>query len=128
VVWEICRQIADRGEVVLKGTGGETRDFLHVTDLARALLLVGECGMPGIGIFNVASGVEVSIQTVAERLIALSGTRAELRFDGELRRGDPLHWRADVSQLSSLGFAPTIGLDGGLRGVVRWAMEDLGVS
>jgi nucleoside-diphosphate-sugar epimerase len=105
-------------------TGGETRDFLHVTDLARALLLVGECGMPGIGVFNVASGGEVSIQTVAERLIDLSGTRAELRFDGNSRPGDQLHWRADVSLLHALGFQCGVPLDEGLRGVVRWAKEE----
>ena len=65
---------------------------------------------------------ETSVERVARLLLAEVGRRVELEFSGERRRGDPDHWRADISRLRRLGFEPTVAIEDGAAAYARWAL------
>lgn len=109
-----------KGVLVLRGTGNETRDFVHVDDVARALvaLAVPRLGVPKVYVYNIGSGEAVSIRTLAELLISLmgkslevapSGVQSELDAQNEVPRALDTHrlfeatgWRPRVSLLAGL--------------------------
>jgi UDP-glucose 4-epimerase len=127
VVWDICERLLTNGALTLGGTGNESRDFIHATDIARALALLSEKAPAEGEIYNLSTGRETTIAELAGHLIAALGMNVVPQFDGKTRAGDPLNWRADVSKLVSLGFAPTVALEQGLTQVASWARAELGL-
>lgn len=125
VVWDICQKILGTRELKLHGTGSESRDFIHAADVARALGTIVERADCEGEIYNLASGRETTIAELAGLLLAeLDGAITPV-FDGKVRAGDPCNWRADVSRLQALGFAPKIPLEQGIRSVATWASAEL---
>lgn len=108
LVWELFEQLAGPADVVhLQGTGHETRDFLHVDDVAAAALgLAARLRRPaGGGLFeavNVASGEEATVLDVARTLRDLVAPTKGIECRGIERPGDPRRWRADVTRLASV--------------------------
>src|SRR6476646_7755933 len=79
-------------ETRIYGDGRQTRDFVHVDDVVRAMLLA-----PGkAGVFNVGSGIETSVFELHERCRAVSGDGREPAFT-PAREGDVLRSVLDVS-------------------------------
>lgn len=102
------------------GSGRPLREFLHVDDLADALVFLAE-RYSGEGHVNVGTGEEVSIRELAERIRAAVGFRGELVFDASKPDGTPRKL-CDVSRLHGLGWRHAIGLDEGLRRTVDDAL------
>ncbi len=103
LVWEIFKQLAKHSrELELQGTGEETRDFLHVEDVSSALLRLAKRTDANFTIVNVASGHEVSVRNLAEQMRTILSPQKTVRYRGETRAGDPLHWRADVTRLHKI--------------------------
>jgi UDP-glucose 4-epimerase len=125
VVWDICERVLTTGSLTLRGTGEESRDFIHAADVARALFHLAQKAPCEGEIYNVASGVEITLKELAERLVAALGSSVQPRFDGTTPTGDPRNWRADVRKLHELGFAPTIPLAQGIQAVAAWARAEL---
>lgn len=108
LVWELFRQFVGAEDVVwLQGTGAETRDYLHVDDMAAAILSLIEnenwdnCSS-NYQVLNIASGVETRVLDLANLLGSLVVPQKEVRCRGIERSGDPERWRADISLLNSL--------------------------
>jgi nucleoside-diphosphate-sugar epimerase len=118
VVWDMLVKLHQPEPAALFGTGQETRDFVYVDDLCAALVFVGEAGSPA-GIYNVCSGQETSIATIAHQLSEFTG-RPPLAFTGKSRPGDPLRWRGECAELRTLGWHPQVSLHEGLRATVDW--------
>lgn len=126
VVWDICERVLTTGALSLHGTGEESRDFIHATDIARALVRLAEMAPCQGEIYNLASGEEVTIAGLARAAVtALDATMVEPVFDGAATPGNPLNWRADIGRLRALGFAPSVSLEQGLRGVAAWSRAEL---
>lgn len=108
LVWELYQQLVGSDDAIsLDGTGDEARDFLYIDDLAGALLQMTErlAARPERGrclTFNVASGKETSVRTIAELIRDATDSSKEIRYRGRARPGDPLRWCADITQLHSL--------------------------
>ncbi|MEM7602108.1 MAG: dTDP-glucose 4,6-dehydratase, partial [Verrucomicrobiota bacterium] len=103
--------------------GEETRDFIHIDDLCRAVSAVisrdaHENEWPDV--FNVASGVEVEIKALAQQLCRSLGLQPEIQFEGHLPPGVPARWVADVSRLVSLGFRPSVSIEEGITAYAEW--------
>jgi dTDP-L-rhamnose 4-epimerase len=95
--------------------GGQLRDFIHVTDIARAnLAALDRRGAPAA--FNVATGRPRSILDVAELLATAAGPDAPRpQVTGEFRLGDVRHVFADPARArAELGFAAEVGLEQGM--------------
>ncbi len=97
--------------------GRQLRDFVHVSDVARANLLALEPEADAEGAFNIASGHPRSIGEMAELLAAGAGSGAPSpRVTGEFRLGDVRHVFADPSRARErLGFVAAVGLEEGMR-------------
>jgi GDP-L-fucose synthase len=104
-------------EVVLWGTGAALREFLHVKDLADALLfLMDKWDSPEV--INIGTGTDISIKALAEMIAAKVHYTGAITWDTTMPDGMPRKC-LDVSKLSALGFHPTISLDEGIDGVIE---------
>lgn len=107
------RQALAHAPITIFGDGQQTRDFIAVQDIAGALEFVAT--QPGLtGVFNAGYGGQITLFELAERIVALTASRSEIRFAAE-RAGDVRHSRADVSRLRAAGWRPTGSLEDGLR-------------
>lgn len=125
VVWEICARALSESVLRLHGTGAESRDFIHAADIARAVELLARQAECAGEVYNLATGRETSVAELASLLTTALSVAVPIEFDGVQTPGDPLHWRADISRLQELGFAPVIPLEQGLRSVATWASAEL---
>jgi UDP-glucose 4-epimerase len=99
--------------LVVYGDGSQTRDFVHVSDVAEAILtLVGNHGVQGV--FNVGCGRAVSIGHLAEKVLYLSERNLGIVHEAP-REGDIPHSVADVSRArEAFGYEPKVTLEEGL--------------
>ena len=96
------------------------REWLHVRDHCRAIELVLENGEPG-GTYNVGSGVERSIEQIADRVLELTGKPESLKTIVPDRPGHDRRYLLDSSKLRrELGWAQEIDFEDGLRETVEW--------
>lgn len=126
VLWDICRKVLSEKRLELRGTGSESRDFIHSVDVAHALLVVAEAAPLQGEVYNVASGRETSIAVLAKHLTGYLGEQPVTVFDGQQSAGDPNNWCADIGKIGRLGFSPKIEFTEGLKSYARWAREELG--
>lgn len=104
--------------------GMETRDFIHVADVAAAFLAAVRAPAPQSGVYNVGSGVGTTVAEIASHLSDALGAPRNLDVTREYRLGDIRHNRADVTRIRSmLGFAPEIKLQEGLQRFADWALS-----
>lgn len=123
IFWDIYQKYQSAGAIKLFGTGNETRDFIHVSDILQAIKCILAYDGPE-EIFNVANGEEVSIRSLAETYASELGEGKDIvTFSGETKAGDPLNWRADISLLKKIGYKKTIDFEEGVRGYVHWVRE-----
>ncbi len=115
VLWEIASQLATNGVARLRGTGSETRDFIHAKDIASAVRLLVEKAPCAGEAYNLGSQTETSIREVAELLTAFFPGALPPEYEGKTPTGDPMRWRADCSKIQALGFHPSIPLKEGLQ-------------
>ena len=125
VVWDICQKVLTTGKLELHGTGTESRDFIHASDIAHALETVATKAPCTGEIYNLSTGREVTIAELADRLLANLGCSARPLFDGVATPGNPRNWRADISRIAALGFQPAISLERGLVETAGWCREQL---
>jgi GDP-L-fucose synthase len=109
-----------RGEprVVAWGSGTPRREFLHVFDLAEAIVLLLE-HYDEESIINVGCGTDVTIKELCEIIMAVTGYQGRLEFDASKSDGAPRKL-LDVSRISALGWRPQIALRPGIEQVYEW--------
>jgi UDP-glucose 4-epimerase len=102
-----------RGEdITVFGDGGQTRDFIYVKDIVGALSFAAET--PGVtGVFNAGYGGQITINDLADRVIALAGSASKVIHAAE-RAGDVRHSRASADKLRAAGWIPQHRLGEGL--------------
>jgi dTDP-L-rhamnose 4-epimerase len=101
--------------------GQESRDFIHVDDAARALLLTLFDEAADGCTFNVGSGHAASVETVAKMLCSCFGVSGQYHVSGQFRLGDVRHSIASLTAIEErLGFQPTVSLEQGLERLVAW--------
>jgi len=122
IFWDLWNKFRQGDRIVLGGTGGETRDFLHVCDGARLFLHIAEgAGPADPPIVNGGTGQATAIRDAVRMAQRLSGHDAPLVFDGKPRPGDPKHLVAAVDGLATIGFRRRIALADGLADYAPWA-------
>ncbi len=113
------------GEFIVYGDGKQSRDFLYISDCVNALLKLEEkAGNPPFTV-NIGSGKAVSISTLAQKIVEVSGKKFNLVFDASRPVG-AVSRTADISRAkSSMAWAPVVSLDEGLRRTYAWAERRL---
>jgi GDP-L-fucose synthase len=110
------------GEMIVWGTGEPRREFLHVDDLAAAVLfLLEKYDSPEI--INVGCGEEVSIRELAELICDVVGFRGELKWDRSKPDGTPRKL-LDISRIKKLGWQPIISLRNGVARLYEWFLDN----
>lgn len=101
--------------------GEESRDFVHVEDVARAVLsCVEQPSQAGLTL-NVGAGRPTSVMEVARTLSRIMGSDIEPHVTGQYRLGDIRHNYADLGALRAIaGVQPLIGLQEGLSRFCAW--------
>jgi UDP-glucose 4-epimerase len=130
VVFDLLAKLAaDPGRLEVIGAGTEMRDFVFVEDVVGAAGVVMSRAPLAGEVYNVASGEGVTIKQLVDHVTAVVGLSPQVRYTGEVRPGDALHWVADVTRLRALGYSPAVSLREGVHRVADWfAALDAGVT
>jgi GDP-L-fucose synthase len=108
-------------KVTLWGSGMPLREFLHVDDIAQAVLVASEKYDSNLQL-NVGSGEDLSIKDLAEKVAAAAGFTGKIEWDSSKPNGTPRKV-LDVSRIKALGWKPTITLDEGIASTIAWYKE-----
>jgi len=108
--------------VIAWGTGKPRREFLHVADLAEAIVLLLE-RYDEESIINVGCGTDVTVKELCETVRAVVGYEGRLEFDATKPDGTPRKL-LDVSKISALGWRPRIALPAGIEQVYDWFRQN----
>lgn len=102
------------------GNGQQTMDFVYIEDIARANILAAKADITDM-VFNIASGVETSLNDLAHSLLKVMGSDLQPEYKPE-RQVNPVQRRlADVSQAKQLlNFQSQVSLEAGLSRLVTW--------
>jgi len=109
-------------EVVMWGSGTPLREFLHVDDLAKAVLVCLEKYDDSQQI-NIGSGDEISIKDLGQKIANLTGFTGKVVWDANRPDGTPRKV-LDSTKINKLGWKPAITLDQGIASTVEWYQEN----
>lgn len=120
VISIFCERLSRGDGIAIYGDGGQTRDFVFVTDVVSALLAgMGTADTSG-PVFNVCTGRATSVRKLAQLVAAACGTRPSIEYrpsrPGDIRHsvGSPLRAR------QALMLAPPMAIEAGLVRVLTW--------
>jgi nucleoside-diphosphate-sugar epimerase len=125
VLWDIYQKWLSSDTISLYGTGEETRDFIYINDLSYAIHLVMEKSDFKATVLNVATGQEVTVRQLASIIVEELGQTKPIRFTGQFKRGDPLHWQIDPVRLKTLGMANWLPIEIGIQNYVNWLRSEV---
>ena len=108
--------------VELWGTGSPMREFLHVDDLAQAVLYGLENSLEE-HLFNVGTGVDVKIKNLARIIQSIVGHNGEIEWDTNKQDGTPRKLM-DISRLNSQGWNASIELGEGISKTYAWFLDN----
>jgi dTDP-L-rhamnose 4-epimerase len=115
-----ARLLNDRPPIVFED-GRQSRDFVHVQDVAAAVLAALQPGAGDGAAVNVAAGTRVTVAQVASILAAALGVGIEPEIRNEFRAGDIRHCVGDTSRAAELlGWSAQVAFDEGMRELAEW--------
>lgn len=119
LLWDACSKIDMLDEVSFFGTGEETRDWIHVSDAASLTEKFAD-SLHGYQIINGGSGESTSISNVVSTLVTYFNKGTIIKFNGQKKEGDPVHFWADNNKALKIGWKPIVDLQSGLQGYVDY--------
>lgn len=121
--WDLFSKTKSDEKILLFGTGLESRDFIYIKDLLRAIHLVVENGDFKGDCINIANGEEVFIKDCVKLFYSLFKKEIHYQFSGEGRLGDPNNWLADIGKLKKIGYTQKFSLQEGLTRYHQWIID-----
>jgi UDP-glucose 4-epimerase len=119
LLWDACNKFASNTDVVeFWGTGSETRDWLYIDDATSLVIAVANTEQSVV--VNGGTGEKHTISETLEILKKSLSATATVSFNGKLRIGDPLHYWADVSKASAIGWRPSTPFSEGITKYTTW--------
>ena len=113
---------SNASSVDLWGTGKPRREFLHVDDLAKAIIVCLDGYDSGQQI-NIGTGIDLTIAALAEKIAENIGFLGSINWDVAREDGTPQKV-LDIQKITNLGWKPTINLDQGIKLTVEWYLEN----
>ena len=108
-------------KVTLWGSGSPKREFLHVHDLAQAVLKTSENYDSSMHL-NIGSGSDLTSEDLAKKVATAAGFTGDIEWDRSKPDGTPQKV-LDVSRIKALGWEPTITLEEGIASTIAWYKE-----
>ena len=112
VIPRFIKRISVGKPPIILGDGEQTRDFVFISDIARANILAAESDVTGV--FNIGEGRSTTINQLAELISHIMNKDPGIIFE-EARVGDIRHSLADISKAGLFGYEPHYDLEQGLR-------------
>ena len=118
------RRISSGEAPVIYGDGGQTRDYLHVSETATAALMIYDCLDTRGQVLNIASGMEISIKNLVSLIAKYLSCDKPITYEKE-RLADVRRLVGDISLAKRLvGFKPVTKFNEGLRSTVEWFQKE----
>ncbi len=111
-------KLNNNAPVALWGSGSPMREFLHVDDMAKAVLFAVENTLPE-HLYNVGTGVDLTIKSLAEHIQKTVGHTGEIIWDSSKPDGTPRKLM-NVDKLKRVGWNAQIGLNEGIEETYQW--------
>lgn len=124
LLWDLYVKSKQGNHVTLYGTGKESRDFIHISDIAKAILLIIKKGSFNGDVYNIANGKEVSIHELAAVFFKALSYKGTYSFSGDERKGDPVNWVADIGKIEALGYESSVSIESGVQQYIQWLKEE----
>ena len=119
------KRILNNEDIIINGDGKQTRDFIFVTDTARAAVEFGKSNNVLGKTINVASGREISINYLIELIKKEFDYKGKITHSEE-RPGDVRRHFADISMAKKiLGFEPSVKIEDGIKVTCDWYGKNL---
>jgi GDP-L-fucose synthase len=113
---------SNASSVQLWGTGKPRREFLHVDDLAKAIIVCLD-NYDANQQINIGTGIDLTVAELAEKIAKITGFLGSINWDIAREDGTPRKV-LDIQKITNLGWKPTINLDQGIRLTVEWYLEN----
>lgn len=118
-----AKRIYAKEPIIIYGDGTQTRDFVDVSDVARANY-IADAKCRETEVFNLGSGSTITIHDLAEKMQKIAGIKVGVQYEPE-RPADVKHCKADASKIQKmLGFKTETKLDDGLEYYLRWYRDN----
>jgi nucleoside-diphosphate-sugar epimerase len=127
----LIRALLDDVESFALTAGEQTRDFVHVSDVVDAYVVLIDAARRGAraGSVEVGTGKPRMLREVVERIKQEARARTELRFGAlPYRKGELMNSSADLEPLRSMGWSPRVGVEEGIRLTIDAARRARGVA
>ena len=121
--WDLYNKAKTTDELVIYGTGNESRDFIYIDDLSKSIQKIIEYDKFNASIYNVANGEEIFIKNAVAYFFTCLDWKGKYKFSGEKREGDPLNWKSDIDRLRNVGYKPTVSFEEGIQRYCQWLKE-----
>jgi UDP-glucose 4-epimerase len=124
ILWDLCNRCNVQKDIKLFGYGTETRDFIHISDLCKSIELIFRNSNFEFDVYNLANGNSIEIKEVADR-ISDRFPESNISFNQQVKEGDPLFWKSDISKIKSLGYWGQVSLEKGINGYIDWYLKTI---
>ena len=119
LLWDACSKMSS-GNYSFDGTGKETRDWLHISDASKLLLLAAKYSSSMPPIVNGGTQLGSSIADILNIIASAFSDSATPEFSGVSRKGDPKDLVADIFLPREWGWSPKMELSRGILEYVDW--------
>ena len=118
VIPKFITNITNNKSPVIFGDGAQSRDFTFINDVVQANIKA--CESSAYGVFNIAVGKRIDLNSMADLLMELIGSKYEIRYD-DPRPGDIKHSLADISKAKKhFNYKPEFDIKKGLEETIKW--------
>jgi GDP-L-fucose synthase len=116
-------KLNNNSDVTLWGSGTPMREFLHVNDMAKAVLFALENKLPD-NLYNVGTGIDLTIKELAEIIQKAVGHNGKIIWDSSKPDGTPRKLM-DITKMHNLGWKHQINLKEGIEQTYQWFLENV---
>ena len=125
IFYDLMSKFNNDEEIILKGTGKESIDFIHVFDICRAIEFIMNTKNKSLEIYNIGNGEEISIENISRLFSGYLNSKKIIKFDNVKNLGMPLNWKSDINKLKNIGFHKSISFEKGLRNYINWYKKEV---
>tara|TARA_A100001011_G_scaffold396387_1_gene494101 strand:- start:3743 stop:4660 length:918 start_codon:yes stop_codon:yes gene_type:complete len=120
LLWDACKKVCNaKDEVIFWGTGKETRDFIHISDVLSLFEFLVRKNSKYL-LINGGSGTKYTVRKVVEMIRDLLCCNVSINFDNQVNRGNPMYYWADTKKLDSYGYTIKKNLNQELKNYIEW--------
>jgi UDP-glucose 4-epimerase len=122
LLWDACQKLMNSDEVEFWGTGLETRDFIHISDVLSLIDSVIAKNTRFL-IINGGSGIKYTIAEVVAIIKERLPSNCNIRFNNQLHLGNPIYYWTDITELKNLNWHPKVSFTDGVKQYVEWVKK-----